>query len=427
MLKNTFLVIFFLFIETFLLCITASAQLRNFSFSLPLFSSASPWNQKIINATVVTKNDQQILTLYQVLRGDTTGFHPVTTTPVTTWPFIDINYNAYSVSIFAMGSSVQNVIVKDYKGNASGNTSKLPTGQNGMIQVPTSAGNIRPAGPQDTGADGHLVLFDTQTGQAYDFWQATTAQDMSGNNLGGGQTGAAILAMGAVDYFDTNGTGVNADGISSARATGVPLLAGLILPEDIESGSINHALGFAIPFPRNLNTADPFTPLSSDYFSPASTTETDYYSTNPNALAAGQRIRLKQTIVNENGQTIAESGVSPIMLMFLTALRTYGGIVVDNAGGFSFYAEDIHTGNLQLTDDQVNQLIGNTIGTQIPSNKTKWQLVLETLARELEQIPLAFGPWTSGQDPATASITTSNYDVVDSKGNRKRILPGIKK
>ena len=74
MLKNTFLVIFFLFVETFLLCVTASTQLRNFSFSLPLFSSSSPWNQKVTNATVMTQSDQQILTLYQVLRGDTTGF-----------------------------------------------------------------------------------------------------------------------------------------------------------------------------------------------------------------------------------------------------------------------------------------------------------------------------------------------------------------
>ncbi|RZB38394.1 MAG: hypothetical protein SRB2_00142 [Desulfobacteraceae bacterium Eth-SRB2] len=398
--------------ETPLIYPPAGSLFRDFTFSLPIFSSASPWNQKVNNSTVVPQNDQQILTLYRVLRGDTTGFQPPTTTPVTTWPFIDINYDAYSVPIFAMGSGVQNVTVKDYNGNVSGNNSKLPTGQDGKIQVPTLAGNIRPAGPQDTDADGHMVLFNTQTGIVYDFWQVTTSQDASGNSLGGGQTGTNILAMGAVDYFDTSATGINADSISSARATGVPLLAGLILPEDIESGSIDHALCFAIPFPRNLNTANPFEPFSTDYFSPASTTETDYYSTNANALAAGQTIRLKQILVDEDGLTIDETGLSPITLMFLKALRTYGGIVVDNAGGFSFYAEDIHTGNLRLTEDQVNQLIGSPIGTQIPSGKTKWQLVLETLSLELEQIPMAYGPWTSGQNPSSATITTSNYEIV---------------
>ncbi len=399
-------------IETICLCTPACGELRDFSFTLPLFSSDSQWNRHVTDATVATESDQQILTLYRVLRGDTTGFQPTTTTPATTWPFMDINYDDFSISIFAMGGSVQNVLVSDYEGNASGNTPKVPTGQDGTIQVPTPTGIIRPAGPQDTDADGHMVLFNSQTGEAYDFWQVTTVQDTRGNSLGGGQAGDAILAMGAVDHFSTYGTGVNPDGMSSARATGVPLLAGLIIPEDIERGSIDHALSFAIPFPRNLNAIDPFSPLSSDYFLPASTTETDYYSTNPNALAAGQRLRLKSSLVGEDGQPIDESGLSPITLMFLKALRTYGGIVVDNAGGFSFYAEDIHTGSLRLTNDQVNQMIGNPTAAPLPPGKSKWQVILEKLAWELEEIPLAYGPWTAAQDPTTATITMANFEVV---------------
>ena len=40
------------------------------------------------------------------------------------------------------------------------------------------------------------------------------------------------------------------------------------------------------------------------------------------------------------------------------------------------------------------------------------QAVIEKLNEELEQIPFAYGPWTEGQDPATATITTSNFEVV---------------
>ena len=45
-----------------------------------------------------------------------------------------------------------------------------------------------------------------------------------------------------IDFIDLYDTGVNPDGVASARATGTPLLAGMLVPEDIESGAINHAL-----------------------------------------------------------------------------------------------------------------------------------------------------------------------------------------
>jgi hypothetical protein len=86
---------------------------------------------------------------------------------------------------------------------------------------------------------------------------------------------------------------------------------------------------------------------------------------------------------------------------------------VDNAGGFTFYAEDIHTAALDRSDDQVNELIGQPQGTPLPAGKTKWQIVIEKLNEELEQIPIAYGPWTEGQDPATATIETSNFEVVE--------------
>jgi len=99
--------------------------------------------------------------------------------------------------------------------------------------------------------------------------------------------------------------------------------------------------------------------------------------------------------------------------MFLTALRTCGAYLVDNAGGLAFYAEDIHTADLNLSDDEVNTLIGQPPGTPLPEGKTKWQIVIEKLNEELEQIPIAYGPWIEGQDPATATIETSNFEVVE--------------
>jgi hypothetical protein len=384
---------------------------RTFTLPTPLFAPASAWNQTVTGAAVLPASDGQILVTYRVLRGDTTSLHPPGPPP-TTWPFPYVNYDDYTIPVFRAGTGQQSVLICDYEGNLSWPGPKFPDDQQegGPVTVPASAGTVRPAGPQDTDADGHLVLYHPDTFTAYDFWQATTVRDGECQSQGGGLTGSAILEAGAVDFFDVRGSGANPDTYSSARAVGTPLLAGLILPEDVESGAISHALAVAIPGLRNTST-DPSEPLQSDYFYPASTTETDFYNTDPHSLAAGQRIRLKQTIVDDVGDPIDEENeLAPITRMFLTALRTYGAYLVDNAGGFTFYAEDIHTADLDLTDAQVRTLIGES---SLPAGKTKWQMVIEKLDEQLEQIPFAYGPWTEGQDPSTAEIVTSNFEVVE--------------
>ncbi len=99
--------------------------------------------------------------------------------------------------------------------------------------------------------------------------------------------------------------------------------------------------------------------------------------------------------------------------MFLTALRTYGAYMVDNAGGFTFNAEEITTAVLDLTDAEVNGLIGQLSDNPLPANKTRWEIVMETLNEDLWEMPIACGPWTDGQDAATAMITTANFEVVE--------------
>lgn len=386
-------------------------ELRGFSLPLPLFASDSAWNQRADQASVLSESDQQILALYRVLLGDKTSLRPAGYGLSEPFPFMYVNCDEYSIPIFGLGDGQQTVLLRDYEGNPSGlNNPKLPPDSNDTVQVPAPAGAIRPAGPANTDADGHLVLYDIRTSTEYDFWNATTAENAFGQSLGGGRPGTAVLAAGAVDFFDVHGVGVNDDGLSSARAMGTPLLAGLILPEDIESGQIAHALAFAIPGPRNT-AADPTSPLVSDYTYPASTTETVFFSVKTHALAAGQRIRLKMTIVDDEGQTIDESRLAPITQMFLQALRTYGAYLVDNSGSMSFYAEDAHSANLNMTHDEVNALIGRPAGTPLPAGKTRWQVIIDKLNEELESIPVAWSA-DGNQSAATATFDVANIEVV---------------
>ncbi len=400
--------------------LTGQELRRAWSLPVPLFAGGSAWNARVAGAAVLANSDQQMTVLYRVLLGDTSTLHP-SGPPPTTWPFPDVNYDAYAVPIFRAGAGQQDVVICDYEGNLGWpHAAKFPDSKlGGPVTIPSPDGGVRPAGPQDIGADGHLVLYDPATHTEYDLWQATTVRSGLCQSAGGGREGTVIYEAGAVDFFALGGQGTNPDGYSSARATGVPLLAGLILPEDVEGGVIAHALAVAIPGLRNTS-GDPSTPIAADYFYPASTTETDFYNTNPNALAAGQRLVLKQAIVDDRGDLLDEGSLAPITRMFLAALRDYGAYVVDNAGGFTFYAEDIHSAILDLTDGEVIALIGETPGYTFPAGKTRWQVVLEKLNQDLERIPVAFGP--DGQTPASAEFDTVNFEVVAAAG-RAAYLP----
>jgi hypothetical protein len=390
--------------------------LRDFELPLPLFSSSSAWNQRVDDVEVLPESEDQILALYRQLVGDSSNLVPGDEELL--WPFVVVNYDAFTYPIFRAGEGTQEVLVSDYDGVLWYPSPTFPEAgeEGGPVTVPALEATVRPAGPAGSDSDGHLVLFEPETDRAYDFWQATTALDDSGESLGGGRLGDAIVEAGAVEMFDLAGAGANPEGLSSARAMGPPLLGGLVVPEDVERGVIAHALGFAAPGPRNLSD-DPSEPLDSDWFYPASTTETDFFSTDPDAIAAGQRIRLKPEIVDDEGSVIDESGLAPITRMFLQALREYGAYLIDASGGFSFSAEDIHTANLAVSDEGVNELIGAPAGTPLPADRTRWQVVMESLAEDLEFLPLAAGPWEDfgpdGRDPTTATFSVSNFEVVE--------------
>lgn len=386
--------------------------LRGFSFELPLFSPDSAWNQRADTAAELPGSDAQILSLYRVLLGDISTLEGYDE-PAVEWPYIDISLYDYTVPIFPTGSGTQDVYICEDEGIVGWVHPIFGIeSEGGPVTVPAPASLVRPAGPENSDADAWLVLYDSASFRAYDYFAASPERDETCISFEGGRVGDKILQAGVVDYFDIHGDGASPDGYYSARAVGTPLLAGLLLPEDVESGEIAHALSFAIPGPRNTGR-DPSEPRASDYFYPASTTETDFYNTDPNALAAGQRIRLKQELVDDEGIVINEGELAPITQMFLAALRTYGAYLVDNAGGFTFYAEDVHTANLHLTADEVNVLIGEPIGTPLPEGMTKWQIVIEKLGEEVTLFPFATSPGDDEPEPEDADIDVGNFEVVE--------------
>lgn len=383
---------------------------RQVPFSLPLYDGEySAWLQDVRPAAVLAGSAEQIQATYQVLCGDTSGLYPVDDPPTTDQPFPQVRLDAGALPIFAAGAGSQNVLLCDYDGFGQYPNDKWGiTTEGGPVTVPRCSGTVRPAGPEGTDSDGYLVLVDSATATAYDFWQATTLRQGECQSQGGGLPGPAILETAQADFAELDGSGANPSGVRSARPSGTPLLAGAILPEDVASGDIAHALAVAIPGLRN-RSSDPSSPLTADVVYPASSTDGARYSINDHALAAGQRLRLKASLVCAQGNPIAEQGLAPITKMFLRALRRYGAYVVDTVDGFSFFAEDIHTAVLDLGDDQINTLIGQPAGTPLPPDKTRWQVVIETLNQELSGIPFAAGPCAG----VATTVETANFHVVE--------------
>jgi hypothetical protein len=128
-----------------------------------------------------------------------------------------------------------------------------------LIGVPIPRG-ARP----DPSSDGQMAIIDPQTRCEYDFWQARKR--------------AHGWSASWANSLHSTGSGVYPHGLS-ARGSGFALLAGLIWPEEIARGQIDHALIFSYP----LTSAAGFV---------APATESDGTANEPDAIPEGALLQL---------------------------------------------------------------------------------------------------------------------------------------
>lgn len=199
--------------------------------------------------------------------------------------------------------------------------------------------------------DGWFTVLDRGKGIAYDLWRARRSSDGSS------------ISYQFLRQWDLNGPGFLAPTVPSGRGSGLPLFAGLILPEEIRAGRIDHALAISVPGPAARN-----------YVQPASVTDGngDF-----NSLPEGARIRLKSSIdpnvlLGRNPGDYAPGkardklpGNTNIRAAraIITALKLYGAIVVDRAASPTLYAKlnTTWTDPLRRADGALLQADGKTL------------------------------------------------------------------
>lgn len=185
--------------------------------------------------------------------------------------------------------------------------------------------------------DGWFTIISANGRQAYDLWRARRLADGS-------------ISFQYMRIWNLDGSGYGAPGQSSARGSGLPLFAGLIRPQELQNGQIDHALAISVPAPATRN-----------YVPPASTTDGNGAT---NSLPEGARIRLKASArlhprdpLSRQQRRLADA--------LMWTLHNYGAIVVGRSAVPTLYAQrdvtaSMMTGNeiqsLHLTDFEVVQL-----------------------------------------------------------------------
>jgi hypothetical protein len=150
-------------------------------------------------------------------------------------------------------------------------------------------------------SDRHLLVVDKSTNHLNELYQA------SKNSDGTYSAGVAVA-------YDLSSYALRPDHSVSADAAGLPILQGIVRYEEVASGSVNHALRFAVNNLRNT------------YIWPARAAAGS--SNSDSSLPPhGQRFRLKASFDT--------SGFGPQEKIILEALKKYGMILADWNGGDS--------------------------------------------------------------------------------------------
>ncbi|MFA6285931.1 MAG: hypothetical protein WC661_01000 [Opitutaceae bacterium] len=173
----------------------------------------------------------------------------------------------------------------------------------------------------DAKQDAHMSIIDVSARRAYDLWQCRREPD------GSWRTNAAIA-------YDLDGSGLftpadlprihNDESVhfhGPCRASGVPLLGGLIMRDEIAAGRIAHKLAFACPVPG----------LQRRVYPPAVWTD----GWLPGGVPEGCILQLDPAL------DLNAFNLTPAALVVARALQEYGATLVDYAGGVTLYGESL--------------------------------------------------------------------------------------
>ncbi|MFL5845911.1 MAG: hypothetical protein ACJ762_14585 [Solirubrobacteraceae bacterium] len=245
------------------------------------FAADSPWNTPIpATATASSRTPGTLTTLLK----DLTGYDP--------W----IATTSYSAPVYMVGPGTPLVdVVQD---SITWRTNP------GFKGVPLPAG----AKPAD-GTDASLVVWQPSTDTMWEFWRLRRTPD-GWHAMWGGRLDNVSSSSGVFPApFGTS-------------ASSMALIGGMIRPEEIRAGRIEHALAMGVPS------------TGPGFVAPAVRSDGKH----PGGIPLGTRLRLDPAI------DVASLHLSRVATIIAIAAQRYGIYVRDTSGAVPFYAEDPGSG-----------------------------------------------------------------------------------
>jgi hypothetical protein len=209
-----------------------------------------------------------------------------------------INSTSFSVPVYTVGPNQPTVRVTA--------DTPYPPLQDAWAAVPIPAG-AHPA----PGSDAHMVVYQPSSDTLWEFW--AMYQGSGGWHASWG--GKMEHVSSNPGYFD---------GTWGGTATSLALLGGLIRPDELAAGHIDHALAVAIPEAKQNSVVWP-------------AQRGDGVATGAHAIPEGTRFRIDPDF------DLDSISLAPAARVIAEAIQRYGMIVRDQAGAVVLYAEDPQT------------------------------------------------------------------------------------
>jgi len=215
-----------------------------------------------------------------------------------------LNTNKYAPTVIQVEADHPTVAVAYWNCQ---NKAKVPTGfVTQMDAVP-----LPPATPVPTDSDAHVVVWQPATDTVWELWKTRRVGE-EWQACYGGRLDDASQSTGTFP-FPWGGT-----------ASGISTLAGLVTPDDLARGRIDHAISIGV-----VRTAPGIVSWPAN--------RTDGKTDAPSAIPEGQRLRLDPAV------DVASLRLTPLGRMVARALQRYGAIVRDTSGAVSVYAQHTNT------------------------------------------------------------------------------------
>ncbi len=362
-------------------------------FGNQLFPDDSAWNQKITDAPIAANSSAIIARI--VARTGSRGIKPDFGNPVT-------DGELYGIPVTVVDASTPKVAVfippEGYANESDNVLVPIPIGT--VIEGDGATG----PNPSSARGDSHLLIYDKTANALYELYNATRPSETTFSY--GGTKPVGVWGAYQVSFWDLNRDSFRTLNWTSADAAGLPILPGLIRPDEALSvaaggqGVIDHAIRVTM-----VQTKNEFVYPASHFASSRTTADLP---------RMGERFRLRADFAIPASWT-------PETKAMAQAMKDYGLIVADNGSDFFFQGTpsnqwdmnrilDLRT--IKPADFQVVDLKPIIASLSVTSGSTSANTAVTIFGQNFSGAAGNFSVSFGNAMPAFTIVSDSRIDVV---------------